>query len=333
MNDTTSTAIAAQPKRSVARAPLDADGGGVLAIIPRDLEQAIRYANGLAQSGIVPDCMRYFGKKENDVNVNLVAMGVLKCLEVGLPPQTGLAFLLPLNGRWSVWGDGAWALVQRGGQVASHTVEWHYPDGFHPDTTLLELAKWPRDFGCTVKYWRVGQADPYIGEYSVGRAIRAGLWNQAYKKPWITDPARMIFNRARAYALRDGFSDSLFGLGIVEEVRDYAAPAKPQAIDNSALDDEMPQLSPSADGGDSGAQLDAYIVGLSMIATLADLIDYQQQPNNAALAAELQRNDETAHARMIGANAKRYSEIEAGARHAEEAAADAERRTAADKLL
>ena len=31
----------------------------------------------------------------------------------------------------------------------------------------------------------------------------------------------MCFNRAHAWALRDGFSDVLMGIGIVEEVRDF----------------------------------------------------------------------------------------------------------------
>ena len=337
MNDTTtSTAIApaaAGAPPATRKARLEADGQGVMAIVPRNLEEAMRYATGMATSGIVPDAFRFDGKRSSDVNTSLVAMGVLKVMEIGLAPQTGLGFLLPLNGRFSIWGDGAVALVQSKGAVADQVVEWHYPEGFHPDTTTLPLDKWPRDFAVTVKYWRVGQVKPYVGEYSVGRAMRAGLWNNSYKKPWITDPARMIFNRARAYALRDGFSDFLCGLGIVEEVRDYTVPAKPQATDNSALDDDLPSLPAPSDASDIGAQLDAYIAGLPMVATLADLIEWQQQPNNAALAAELQRTDETAHARMIAANAKRYSEIESGARHAEEAASDAERRDAADKLL
>ena len=41
-----------------------------------------------------------------------------------------------------------------------------------------------------------------------------------YKKPWIEHPDRMLFNRARAFVLRDGFADALMGLGIVEEMRD-----------------------------------------------------------------------------------------------------------------
>lgn len=322
------TALTTTPKPgSVAKARLQADGAGVMAIVPRDLEEAMRYAKGLAASGIVPDSFRFDGKKANDVNVNLVAMGVLKCLEIGMPPQTGLAFLLPINGRFSVWGDGAWALIQRGGHLASHKVEWHWPEGFNKYATPLD--KWPDEIGCTVSMWRNGQADPYINEYTVGRARRAGLWNNSYKKPWITDPERMLFNRARAYCQRDGFSDDLFGLSIVEEVQDYLPPPKQLVADNSALDDDLPALPAPAEIGDLDAQLESYVAGLTLVSSLADLMDYQALPNNQALAGELQRKDDQAYNRMIAANAKRYAEIEEGDRAAEirdaEAKADAER--------
>ena len=49
-------------------------------------------------------------------------MGVLKALEIGVPPQTGLAGLYVVNNRFSVFGDLAAALVQRTGKVAKQEV-------------------------------------------------------------------------------------------------------------------------------------------------------------------------------------------------------------------
>ena len=317
---TTGTAVATQQKRSVARAPLAADGGGVFPIVPRDLEQAIRYARGLAESGIVPDAFRIKGGEYNgQVDVNLVAMGVLKVLEIGLPPQTGLAFLLPLNGRFSVWGDGAWALIQRAGQLASHTVEWHFPANFDKDTTPLD--KWPVEISCTVRLWRVGQKEPYIGKFSVGDAKRANLWNNARKQPWILYPERMLFNRARAFPQRDGFADALFGLSIAEEVMDSMAEPKRLTVDNSALDDDLPALPRHTADGDPVQKSDAYIAGLAMVETLTDLLEYQSLPNNQALMAQLRKDDDEAYNRLIAANAQRYSEIEEAAQKAEQDAA------------
>lgn len=316
----TGTDIAVQPRRAVQRAPLQADGSGVFPIVPRDLEQAIRYARGLADSGIVPDAFRIKeGEFKGNVDVSLVAMGVLKVLEIGLPPQTGLAFLLPLNGRFTVWGDGAWALIQRSGQIASHTVEWHFPEGFDKDTTPLD--KWPVEISCTVRLWRVGQKEPYIGKFSVGDAKRANLWNNARKQPWILYPERMLFNRARAFPQRDGFADALFGLSIAEEVMDSMAEPKRLTVDNSALDDDLPALPTHTTDGDPVQQSEAYVAGLAMIETLSDLLEYQSLPNNQALMDRLRKDDDEAYNRLVAANLQRYNEIEQAAQSAEQDAA------------
>lgn len=205
-----------EPSRALVRAKLEADTGDVLAIIPRNVDEAQRYASGLIAAGIVPDSYRFDGKKQNEINAPLVLMGVLKAMELGLAPQTGIGALYAVNGRFSVYGDGAIGLIQRHRLIAKHT-EHRISGGFDPTT---ELADWPGDYGWEVRYWRVGQEEPYVGRFTVRDARRAGLWLNVNKKPWIHYPDRMLFNRARAFALRDGFADALMGLGIAEEERD-----------------------------------------------------------------------------------------------------------------
>jgi len=195
---------------------------GVMAIMPRSIEEAQRYANGLCLSGVVPDAFREGGKRDGRPDPNLVLMGILKSLEIGVPPQTGLSGLLPLNGRFAVWGDLAAALVQRTGQVAKQQTSELGAGAFDPGAAI---GDWPDAYGFRFMIWRVGQDDPYVGEFTVRDARRAGLWNNARKQPWIQYPRRMLFNRARAFALRDGFADGLYGLTIAEEVMDYALPA------------------------------------------------------------------------------------------------------------
>jgi hypothetical protein len=216
-------------------APLVAHEGGVMAILPRSIEEAARYADGLIKGGLVPDSYRIDGKKDNDINPALVMMGVLKAMEIGVPPQTGLAGMYPVNNRFTVYGDLAAALVQRTGKVARQTVVWFGPavDESEP------LNNWPEDYGCEVRYWREGQQDPYIGRYSVRDAKRARLWGST-RQPWQLYPKRMLFNRARAFALRDGFADGLHGLSIAEEVIDSLPPeeAKPRVAAISSLIDE-----------------------------------------------------------------------------------------------
>lgn len=224
----TSTAVA---KREPAQLIAHDD---VMAIMPRSIEEASRYATGLCNANIVPDAFRYSEKDaqklgnsalQGQPNHGLVLMGILKSMEVGVPPQTGLAGLLPLNGRFSVWGDLAQALVQRTGQIEKHTAVRVGP-AIDPKTPLGE---WPLEYGWEVRFWRRGQAEPYIGRYTVADAKRANLWMAARKQPWISNPDRMLFNRARAFALRDGFADGLHGLSIAEEVID-ALPLEDKAL-------------------------------------------------------------------------------------------------------
>ena len=326
------TDLVARPRQQLAKAKLEADGGGVMAFHPRNIDEAQRYASGMIAGGIVPDCFRHDGKKANEPNAPLVLMGVLKSLEIGFPPQTGIAFLLPINGRFTVWGDGAWALIQRHGQLESHRTTWFWPNGdggiesgprlLWKDRHTLPLDKWPNDVGCEVRMWRRGQSEPYVGEYSVGQARRASLWNNTYKKPWITDPIRMLFNRSRAIPMRDGFADALFGLGIAEEVRDYSVETKiERRIDNSALDDDggTPEL--IADQSITNDELEnranAYKAGLVMIQSLEDLGEWQTTPDHIALMEAMKQRNESSYDALIAANARRYQEIEAAERAAQ----------------
>lgn len=200
------------------KAQLVAHDGGVLPIMPRNIEEAQRYANGLIAAGVVPASFSEHGVPDP----SKVLMGVLKAMEIGVPPQTGLAGLYIVNNRFSVYGDLAAALVQRTGQVERQTTAELGAGAFDPDAPLGE---WPDAYGFRVCYWRKGQADPYVGEFTVRDAKRAGLWNNARRQPWIAYPKRMLFNRARAFALRDGFADGLNGLTIAEEVMDTLPPA------------------------------------------------------------------------------------------------------------
>jgi hypothetical protein len=222
-----------QPRNLV---KVEADERGVLAIMPRDLDEAVRYTRSIIAAGIVPSAF----KDGSVINASLVLMGVLKSMEVGLPPLTGLGSLLPLNGRFAIWGDGATALVQSKGLIKNQTKVRVGP-AFDP---RAELGDWPDDYGWAVTYWRVGQDEPYSSTYTVGDAKRAKLWMNPKKEPWIFHPDRMLFCRPRAFVLRDGFADALMGLAIAEEVRDMTPDVdggdlKGGSRHLSALDDDV----------------------------------------------------------------------------------------------
>lgn len=198
--------------------------------------QAWMLADLLKAADLVP---RSFEKPEQ------VVIALMKASEIGVSPITGLANIMIVNNRPSVWGDLAQALVERSGQITRQVKE---EIGEKP-ADGLELAEWPDSYGWRVSTWRKNQDAPYIGEYTVAMAKRAKLWMNTNKKPWITDPGQMIFNRARARSLRDGFADCLLGMGIVEEQTDFEpltlpAPAPENRSSRlSALNDE-----PAADG-------------------------------------------------------------------------------------
>jgi hypothetical protein len=181
--------------------------------MPRDLDEAVRYTRSIIAAGIVPDSP---SRRQARSTPALVLMGVLKSMEFGLPPQTGLGSLLPLNGRFTIWGDGATALVQSKGLIKKQT-KIRVGPSFDP---RAELGDWPDDYGWAVTYWRVGQDEPYSSTYTVGDAKRAKLWmnsQEAVDLPALT----ACCSTARAsFVLRDGFADALMGLAIAEEVRD-----------------------------------------------------------------------------------------------------------------
>jgi hypothetical protein len=130
-------------------------------------------------------------------------VAILHGLEVGLTPMNALQSIAVINSRATLWGDGALGLVQASGKMSSHK-EW------------LEGEGDKRKAICVVV--RRGDPEPKTGEFSVADAKKAGLWGKS--GPWTQYSDRMLKMRARAFALRDGFSDVLRGLGIAEEVQD-----------------------------------------------------------------------------------------------------------------
>lgn len=235
--DPTDAQVIDQTPAPVQREPRPAPfmaGGALAAMIPQTSEEYARMATLLIDAGCVP--ASYEGKAgENqyrETRAKLI-IGLMKSVEIGVPPLTGINGIMIVNNRPSVWGDLAVALVQRDGHLEKMEVRKIGPEPV-PGTPL---DKWDRGFGFRVMMWRRGQEQPYVGEFTVGDARRASLWENTRKQPWINYPLDMLFNRARAKAMRAGFSDSLHGMSIVEEARDVAPePTKISAA--SILDDE-----------------------------------------------------------------------------------------------
>lgn len=166
--------------------------GSQFELRPRNLEEAMRFAELMSKSDLVPS--DYRGKPGNII----IAMQI--GYEIGLSPMRALKSIAVINGRATMFGDDMLALVQ-----ASPAYEWHD-----------ESESNERMGVCVVK--RKGDPQPYRATFSLEDAKRAGLLGKA--GPWTQYTARMLKLRARGFALRDKFADALAGLTEAEEAMD-----------------------------------------------------------------------------------------------------------------
>ena len=163
---------------------------------PQTMTEAIEFSGMLARSAMIPNS--YQGKPED------VLVAVQWGFELGLAPLQALQNIACINGKPSVYGDAAMALVQNS-PICEDVKEY-----FEGEGTSNPVAV------CVAK--RKNRSE-VISKYSVEDAKRAGLWNKS--GPWTQYPKRMLQMRARGFALRDAFPDVLKGLITVEEAQDY----------------------------------------------------------------------------------------------------------------
>lgn len=239
--------IAVASNNVVAHPRLYRSGAVIRPMIPSTMDEIQKQATIIAKSGVVPKAFM----SGTVVNLPLVGMVIMKGLEVGFAPLTAIEWIMEINGRLSVWGDGAIAILQGKQLLEKQEAFWVWDtigaDGkakqenrapFKPFPFKgLPPEKWPTDLSCLVRLKRI-DGQWWEGEFSIEQAKTAHLWRNASKKPWMEYPDRMLFNRARAYAVRDGFSDGLNGLLIREEIEDVEALEAP-AADTSSLVDEV----------------------------------------------------------------------------------------------
>jgi hypothetical protein len=159
-------------------------------------DDAYRFAKMVAASDFAPKDFK--GKPESCL------LAIQHGSEVGLSPMQSLQSIACINGRPSVWGDAALALVM-GSPVCEHVSEGI--DGEGEQMAAICVAK------------RRGYEKATVVRFSVADAKKAGLWGKS--GPWTQYPKRMLQLRARGFALRDAFPDVLKGLVTAEEAQDY----------------------------------------------------------------------------------------------------------------
>jgi hypothetical protein len=165
----------------------------------QSFDDAYRFAKMVAASDFAPKDFK--GKPESCL------LAIQHGSEVGLSPMQSLQSIACINGRPSVWGDAALALVM-GSPVCEHVSEGI--DGEGEQMAAICVAK------------RRGYEKATVVRFSVADAKKAGLWGKS--GPWTQYPKRMLQLRARGFALRDAFPDVLKGLVTAEEAQDYPTP-------------------------------------------------------------------------------------------------------------
>lgn len=219
------------------RLPSLQSGGQVRAIVPQDFDGAWRIANAVAKAGMAPKGLETPEK---------AMVAIMHGMEVGMTPMAALQSIAVVNGRPTIWGDGAIGLVRSSGKL-----EWIKETITGVDDSMVAT--------CEVK--RKGDPEPVKATFSVADAKKAGLWGK--QGPWQQYPKRMLAMRARAFVLRDTFADILRGLGIAEEVGDYQPmrdvtpstppsppkpPVPPSATSTSTSDDAPASAGQRAEG-------------------------------------------------------------------------------------
>ena len=181
---------------TIANLPTVVSGAEPKALVPVSFEGVWRMAQIIAASGMAPKDMK---------QPEQIAVAIMHGMEVGLTPMAALQSIAVINGRPSIWGDGALALIQASGLLLEI-------EEFEEDRDGIPTAV------CRVK--RKGERAAIERTFSEAQQKLAGLLGKDIHKQY---PQRMRQMRARAFALRDKFADVLRGLAIGEEMRDVDA--------------------------------------------------------------------------------------------------------------
>lgn len=172
-------------------------GGKVAAIVPTSMDEAYRLAKAVCMAGMAPKGLDTPEK---------AMIAIMHGMEIGLAPMTALQRIAVVNGRPTIWGDGAMSLVRGSGAC-----EWITESVEGKDDARVAI--------CEAK--RRGDPKSIRRTFSVADAKKAGLWGK--QGPWTQYADRMLQMRARAFCLRDGFADVLGGLYLKEELDDTGA--------------------------------------------------------------------------------------------------------------
>jgi hypothetical protein len=158
-------------------------------------QELLLFAEKISKSSMIPK--EYMGRPDN------IMVAVMMGRELGLKPFQAMQSIATINGKPSVYGDAALALVM---------ARRDFEDIQEDDFATIKINK---KATCVIS--RKGRT-PVIRSFDHEDARKANLLGKA--GPWTQYESRMFQMRARAFALRDSFADVLKGISIAEEAQD-----------------------------------------------------------------------------------------------------------------
>jgi len=159
------------------------------------LQDAYTFSRYVVASGLAPK-----GDTAETVLVKLQA-----CKELGIPVMRGLSTLAVVNGRLSLMGEAALALIRSSGVCTYIDVRVEGEGDARAGV---------------VSFWRKDSPGAVEVSFSVAEAKVAHLWGKS--GPWSSDPDSMLIWRAVGRAGKRYFSDVTMGMEVVEVARDFS---------------------------------------------------------------------------------------------------------------
>ena len=175
-------------------------------VVLTNVREAFGFAALMGQASMLP----------KGASVEGAVVSIIAGAAVGLNPFQAVQGIAVINGRPAIWGDAMTAIVKASGLLEDERIEY--------------LPSYRDCKGVRVTCKRKGVATPYVGLFSLEDAKTAGLLGKS--GPWTQYPVRMLLNRARAFAYRDGFSDVLRGMRSAEEEQDTVVSQGGGAVGN-----------------------------------------------------------------------------------------------------
>lgn len=174
--------------------------------VPANWLDLITFCESIAKSSLIPS---NFKDKPADLAI-AISMGN----EVGMHWTHAIQSIAVINGRPSLWGDGALAVVQ-----SHRDYEWH---SYNESTDA-----------CGVAIFKRKGHEPERVEFTLEDARKAGLLNKdTYKQ----HQGQMLLRRAAARCMARKFADALRGMGLADD-----APAEKLVGSGSAADEPAPK--------------------------------------------------------------------------------------------